>query len=117
MTDFPSITADKALFRGTVEFLQKAFSNGELVGALRFGCAIVPQKMNSQTWHLCVNCKIGLSLITTSKPIEAGKAYSTFPVLLWNSAFPHSVRNVETELLLVLANTTLLSLKTLHISR
>ena len=58
LTDFPSITADKALFRGPVEFLQKPFSDGELVGALRRLLARLCRRTNeSQTWHLCVNCK------------------------------------------------------------
>jgi DNA-binding response OmpR family regulator len=58
LTEFPSITADRALFHGTVDFLQKPFSDGELVALCR---RLVPRlcrrTSQSQTWHLCVNCK------------------------------------------------------------
>jgi DNA-binding response OmpR family regulator len=58
LTDFPSITADKALFRGTVEFLQRPFSDGELLAVARRLVARFCRKTNEgQTWHLCRNCK------------------------------------------------------------
>ena len=43
LAGFPSIPADKALFHGSVEFLQKPFSDGEIVAlSRRFGAATVP---------------------------------------------------------------------------
>ena len=58
LTDSPSITADRAIFRGTVEFLEKPFSNRELLSmASRLVARICRRKRDNQTWHVCTNCK------------------------------------------------------------
>jgi DNA-binding response OmpR family regulator len=58
LTDSPSITADRALFRGTVEFLEKPISNAELLSmASRLVARLCRRKRDNQTWHVCTNCK------------------------------------------------------------
>jgi DNA-binding NtrC family response regulator len=58
LTEFGSITADRILFRGTVEFLKKPFSNKELLSmASRLVARLCRRKRENQTWHVCTNCK------------------------------------------------------------
>ena len=58
LTRFPSITTDSILFRGSVEFLKKPLSLEELLSVARRAVGrLYRRKRDTQTWHVCVNCK------------------------------------------------------------